>query len=63
MRKRSWIMAAPGLLAAATAFALCGCGSGSGDKTEVSLKDITYQTGIDYWPTRNIVIFGDFAWG
>ncbi len=33
----------------------------SDDKPLVALKEITYPTGIDYWPARKMVLFADYG--
>lgn len=45
----------------ALALALGGCSSDSGDKSVIDLQDKTYPTGIDHWPAKSAVIFGDFG--
>jgi DNA-binding beta-propeller fold protein YncE len=45
----------------ALALALCGCNSNSSDRSVIDLQDKTYPTGIDHWPAKSVVIFGDFG--
>ncbi len=42
----------------ALVLALCGCSS---DKSVIDLQDKVYPTGIDHWPAKSAVIFGDFG--
>lgn len=43
----------------ALSLALSACGSGGG--VVIDLQDKSYPTGIDYWPARQMMLFGDLA--
>ena len=45
----------------ALALVLGGCGADHSDTAVVDLQDKAYPTGIDHWPEKRAVIFGDFG--
>jgi len=45
----------------ALALALGGCSPDGGDRSVIDLQDKAYPTGIDHWPAKSAVVFGDFG--
>ncbi len=48
-------------MGAALVFGLWSLDSRSDDQPLIALKEITYPTGIDYWPARKALLFADFS--
>jgi hypothetical protein len=65
MKNRSVVWLASRMIIASVSLAfgvaLCGCISNNGDMAVIDLQDKTYPTGIDHWPAKGAVVFGDFG--